>query len=262
MKKLLFYFQIALWRVIYFLQDLPYRWTAGKRLLPNFLIIGVAKGGTTTLFEVLNELPGVQLSRRKEPHFFSQHYEKGINYYRSFFPFKGKVQTTGEASTSYFSNHLVPQRVAQTLTDPKLILLLRDPVKRAYSHYQMLRKSHDVGLSFSDLMDQELRQLTQGQPSQYGLIEKGCYGEALERWLTHFDASSIMIIKSDSFSENPLETLEKVCQFLGVRHPSNVDFSPRNVRDYEPLSEDVYQKYSEVFDADKAKLYDLSGIKI
>src|SRR5437764_5111475 len=119
--------------------------TSSLRLLPDFLIIGTQRGGTTSLYHYLKTHPCVQLANTKDTHFFDKKFNKGLSWYRGHFPTRlGKYYTqrvrqqpfvTGEASPSYLFHPHAPGRVAQLLPSARLIVLLRNPVDRAYSQY-------------------------------------------------------------------------------------------------------------------------------
>jgi len=136
------------------------------RLLPDFLIIGAAKSGTTTLHGWLSEHPFVMPAAEKEIHFFDYEYDRGVDWYRSHFPTKaaadafakehGRPFLTGEASPSYISHQWAPARVAKTLPHVRLIVILRNPVDRAYSQFQMSRREGEEPFeSFADALAAE-----------------------------------------------------------------------------------------------------------
>ncbi|HEV2894458.1 MAG TPA: sulfotransferase, partial [Actinomycetota bacterium] len=135
--------------------------TAGLRLLPDYLIIGAQRAGTTSLHRYLIQHPGVRTTlRTKGVHFFDTAYGRGMSWYASRFPTKltawyvarrhGVELRTGEASPYYLFHPHVPARVAEHLPQVRLIALLRDPVGRAYSHYQ-----HEVARGFETLSFEE-----------------------------------------------------------------------------------------------------------
>ncbi len=229
--------------------------TAQKRLLPNFLIVGAAKGGTTSLYSMLDMHPNIIMSRRKEPHFFSRNYEKGERYYRSFFPLMTSEKVTGEASVSYLTDASTPKRVTELIPEAKIIMLLRDPLIRAYSHYQMLCESHPIKESFSELMDEEIRQRKTGIKTKYGLIENGMYAKSIENWLQFIKRENILIIQSEQFAKEPLEVMKKVYEFIGVENIGLKETLHKNSRKYQELSTSEYSKYEAVFEEDGKRLH-------
>src|ERR1700730_9070734 len=130
------------------------------RLLPDFLIIGTQRGGTTSLFHYLEAHPCVRPAVNKDLHFFDRKYNKGLAWYRGHFPtrveryyaqkIRGRAFLTGEASPSYLFHPHTPGRVAQAVPHVKLIVLLRNPVTRAYSQYHHAVELGHETLSFED----------------------------------------------------------------------------------------------------------------
>ncbi len=120
--------------------------TAGARRLPDFLVIGAQRAGSTSLFAQLCAHPGVAAPSHKEIHYFDLQSFRGPRWYRSHFPpvASSRGRITGEASPYYLFHPAVPARVAEALPEVRLIALLRDPVARAYSHYQLsVRDGHE-----------------------------------------------------------------------------------------------------------------------
>jgi hypothetical protein len=150
--------------------------TRGMRLLPDFIIIGGQRCGTTSLFNYLTQHPDVFPSCPKEVHYFSIHYHKGVNWYRSHFPLvmqKSYVErghdrrfVAGEATPYYIAHPHAPQRIAETVPEAKLIVLLRNPVDRAYSHYHYEVKNGLETLSFAEAIDREDERLAGEQAAR------------------------------------------------------------------------------------------------
>ena len=120
---------------------------------PNFLIIGAARSGTTTLYNCLKKHPLIYLpkNKRPEPHFFlkNKEFKKGYEYYIGKYFFNSSLnQIKGEASTSYLFQKYVPSRIYKYIPNCKFIIMLRNPVERAYSHWKLnLDKSHLLNLA-------------------------------------------------------------------------------------------------------------------
>src|SRR5687768_14227353 len=117
--------------------DVLARWRASRResRLPDFLIIGAQKCVTTYLYRTLVEHPLVLPALRKEVHFFDNGYRRGLAWYRGYFPVRAGADISGEASPYYFFHPHAPRRIKECVPGVKLILLLRHPVMRAYSHF-------------------------------------------------------------------------------------------------------------------------------
>lgn len=116
--------------VILKLIQLPYRLSTGTRSLPDFLLIGAQKSGTTSLFHYLaqHSQVAVNLRKRKETYFFYKDYGKGLGYYRQYFPFRDTPGLVGEGSTGYFHSANVPERVYEALPEARLLLVLANPL--------------------------------------------------------------------------------------------------------------------------------------
>src|SRR5437763_1646364 len=124
--------------------------TAPVRLLPDFIILGAQRAGTTSLYEYIVDHPQVGAASKKEVHFFDRHYTEGVNWYRAHFPpavrrqrFEnrtGKRFLTGEASPYYLAHPMVPERIAAVAPDARFLILLRNPIDRALSHYYHNRR--------------------------------------------------------------------------------------------------------------------------
>jgi hypothetical protein len=210
--------------------------TSCLRLLPNFLIIGAARSGTTSLYNYLVQHPGITPALRKEIHFFDYNYQRSFSWYRGQFPalpsmyyrqaIHGQTTITGEASPYYLFHPYVPQRVAQLLPEIKLIALLRNPIERAFSHYCWEVDWGNEPLSFEDALEQEEDRIREGiQTLEYGksfhhlhfsYISRGCYAEQLERWFTYFPREQILIIKSEDMYNNPAATFTQTLDFLHI----------------------------------------------
>ena len=219
--------------------------TSSLRLLPEFMIIGTQKGGTSSLYNYLIQHPCIASAFAKEVHFFDNHtrahnFGKGIAWYRSHFAYdldksnnkRHKQQLiTGEASPDYIFDPHAPQRIAATLPSVKLIALLRNPIDRAYSHYlHNTRASYDVGretLSFEEAITKEEERL-QGEREKllqdesyfsynymhYSYLSRGIYVKQLKTWFDLFPREQILVLKSEDFYANPDTIFKQVLGFL------------------------------------------------
>src|SRR5690242_3745935 len=215
--------------------------TSPLRLLPDFLIIGAQKAGTTSLYNYLIEHPTILPARRKEVHFFDQHFQKGVSWYRSCFPTTTQKRyreqicrekvLTGEASPEYLFYPHTAQKVAQLLPCIKLIVLLRNPVERAYSQYRHnIRWGHET-LSFSEALDQEEERTREGRERAHtdslyhsfayqraAYLARGLYADQLQSWLVLFPREQLLIISSEDFYRDPATIYQEVLTFLAVSH--------------------------------------------
>lgn len=196
-------------------------------MLPNFLIIGAARAGTTTIYNHLKDHPDVYLpaQKRPEPHFFlkESEYARGIDYYEQrFFAAWRNERAVGEASTSYLFGELVPRRIRQALPDIKLICVLRNPVERAFSGYWHTVKNGLEKLSFEEAVAQEaarkaeLAGTAMGEIAPFAYVERGLYHQQLLRWFAEFPRPQMRIVIFDDFVDDPDKGLREIAAFLGV----------------------------------------------
>ena len=120
------------------------------RSLPDFIILGAARCGTTTMYDLITSHPTIKPALRKEIGYFSTHYDFGTPWYKSNFPLSRDNVITGEATPRYLPDPKVPPRMAKLLPNTKLIILLRNPVDRAYSYYNMRRSQGYDKMSFEE----------------------------------------------------------------------------------------------------------------
>lgn len=196
-------------------------------MLPNFLIIGAARSGTTTLYSHLQRHPDVYLpaSKRPEPHFFlkSAEYARGLSYYEDrYFSSTGARAAVGEASTSYLFGSEVPKRIRNCVPNVKLVTMLRNPIERAFSSYWHTVKSGLEPLSFGEAIAQEpareakLAGSEMGEIAPYAYLARGFYHLQLVRWLAEFERDQLMIGIFDDLVSAPRQVLNDVATFIGV----------------------------------------------
>jgi len=196
-------------------------------VLPNFLIIGAARCGTTTVYRQLQVHPDVYLpaDKRPEPHFFfkDQEFRRGLTYYeeRYFANWRGE-HAVGEASTSYVFGPHVPVRVRAALPSAKFICLLRNPVDRAFSSYWHTRRAGLETLCFEEAIAQEQSRKQQiagtelGEIAPFAYVERGFYYRQLVHWLQQFDRPAIKIVVFEDFLQTPDQVLSEIARFIGI----------------------------------------------
>jgi hypothetical protein len=194
-------------------------------------VIGAQKAGTTSLFRYLAEHPAVTPPRLKEIHFFDQHWERGVPWYRAHFPLTilGGPHFTGEASPYYLFHPRVPERMARVLPDAKILVLLRNPVDRAISHYQWEVRYGNERLTFRDAIGREEHLLPRETARlreedryrsflhQHGsYLARGRYAEQLQRWFHWFPRDRILVLKAEDFFQRTGEAMATVRLFLDL----------------------------------------------
>lgn len=241
----------------------------------TFLIAGVQKAGTTALYDYLAEEPGVGLSRVKETHFFDDDSldwsQPDYGRYHGGFD-AGDKRVIGEATPiySYWPNSL--ERIRAYNPAMRLILLLRDPVARAWSHWRMeFARGVERG-SFGWCIRQGRQRLFEqgpvgrpwGHDRELSYVERGFYGEQVERLYGLFPAAQVLILKSEDLRRDPAAALAQVRAFLGL--PEGAPPRPREVHvgaemDYpSPFTDDDRAFLRGVYARDQARLRALTGI--
>ena len=201
-----------------------------QHLEPRFIIIGAQRCGTTSLYSYLAEHPQIIGAAQKELHFFDIHFARGVDWYWRQFPPGVRLPSTtitGEASPYYLFHPLAAQRMATVLPAVKLLVLLRNPVDRAFSHYRHEVRRGKETLSFEAALAAEENRLRgeaekiRGDTSYrstahqwHSYRSRGCYMDQLADWLPFFPGERFLILISEQFYHDPSSTLQKVTDFL------------------------------------------------
>jgi hypothetical protein len=195
--------------------------------LPNFLIIGAMRSGTTSLARYLDAHPDVYLAPTKEVRYFDRHHDEGLEWYRSHFAGAGDASLVGEATQTYLYDPQAMQRMAVTVPHARLIAILRDPVDRAYSHYWLNKAREREPLSFLDALDAEPERLARGDLDSlyfYSYVDRGRYARQLERLEAHYERGCVLTLLFDDLRDHPDTTYDQVLRFLEARA-----FTPPNL---------------------------------
>jgi hypothetical protein len=257
--------------------------TSGLRRLPDYLIIGVQRAGTTSLHRYLVQHPAVvTLLRTKGVHYFDTNYGKGIDWYASHFPTTlyghylrarhGVRLITGEASPYYVFHPQVPYRVARHLPDARLILLLRDPVQRAYSHYQ-----HEVARGFETLGFEEAiraeperlageHERLLAEPfynsfahQHHSYLARGHYDDQLATWRSLFPDRQLLVLSSERFFAEPDRAFRRVLDFLELPPFTPAVYERHNAHDYRQMGESMQAMLVEHYRQPNRRLYETLG---
>jgi len=251
-------------------------------MLPDFYIIGVVKGGTTSLYEYLIKHPHVSAPSGKEIDFYIQFYSRGVNWYKTWFPytikknlkmsFKNEPLLSCDATPRYLEHPHVPQRIKNLTPSAKFILILRNPIDRAYSHHNMNITTGHEPLSFEEAIDKEsertkgLYQKFIDEPNffswdyfLYSYKEHGKYVEKLERWFKIFPKEQFLIFKSEDLFENPEQVYLDSLKFLGLKNFSLDQYYPFKKRKYisPKMNSEIRESLSKYFQPYNQKLYSL-----
>lgn len=241
---------------------------------PGFLIIGGQKCGTTSLHQYLSQHPQTAPMIRKAVHYFDLNYQRPISWYTGFSPLVLRLRRrmVFESSPYYLFHPHCPERVRRHFPDTKLIVLLRNPTQRCYSHYQ-----HNVRLaiehrSFPDALKYETDHMADelqamlADPTYNSLVHRhysyrsrGRYAEQISRWLGFFSASQLHIIDTDDLKLSPQAEMLRLCDFLGVA-PLTVNADRAyNIGSYKPLPEAMREELDDYYRIPNRELLRLLG---
>jgi hypothetical protein len=200
--------------------------------LPEFFIIGAAKSGSTTLYHWLKQHPQIVLSEIKEPHFFDNNtnYKRGLSWYAKHFHSENVPHgTIGEATPNYFHHpELVIPRLKKTYADKeiKFILVLRDPVQRAWSHYCHRRRLMLEPYEFIKALNVEQERLSKKTMEWTGYFKDGLYAIQLQKWYANYSKDQFLILLTEEL-ENYDKCLSEIFNFLQVSTTVQIDTSRR-----------------------------------
>jgi hypothetical protein len=239
------------------------------------VILGAQKCGTSSLHNYLVQHPRVIAPLLKEVHYFDVNYTEGEAWYRSHF---GRVDEPGlniDSSPYYLFHPAVPKRLKSLLPDARLIVMFRDPVRRAYSHYWHQRDEGREQLSFEEAIRAEPErlgdaeaQLLRGTITQsrehrlFSYLARGRYAEQMERWLALFPREQFHCVLFEDFVRRPLESLNAAFSFLGLEPLSSAQLEARNTRRYPPMNEETAARLHEYFRPHNARLESQLGIPV
>lgn len=259
------------------------RLTAGRRMLPSFLIVGAQRSGTTSMYRTLSQHPAVlKAVLHKGVHYFDLNYGRGVGWYRAHFPLEatagriarevGVVPQTFESSPYYMVHPLAPARIAADLPQVKLLVLLRDPVERAYSAH-----AHEFARGFESLpFEQAIEMETDRLRGQHQLLMdfpsatsevhqhnaylgRGNYAEYLENLTVLFGRDRLHVVDSHEFFATPERSYDDVLDFLQLPQLGYPQFERHNARPRAPLPEGLRQRLEDYFEPYDDRLTDWLG---
>jgi hypothetical protein len=245
------------------------RYTAPLRMTPGFLIVGAQRCGTTSMFKTLMQHPLVARPfLNKGIHYFDTNYDRGFSWYRGHFPVVGTARLrrggrrplTGESSPYYMFHPLAGQRLATDLPDIRLIMLLRDPVERAYSAY-----SHELARGFEtesferaleledERLDGEAERLAtdplyQSESLQHhAYVRRGHYIDQISRLEQLVGRDRLHVVDSQDFFEQPEAVFSDVLRFLDLPQAEGIRYEQHNARKRSPLAPSLRAELADHF---------------
>ena len=229
--------------------------------LPKFIIIGAQKSGTGAFYQILRQHPQI-VDRPGEIHFFDIYFDEGIEWYKAQFPKSNHPEAIrGDKSPYYLFHPLVAKRMYLLLPKVKLIVLLRNPIDRAYSQYWMnVRKKREL-LSFADAIkaeperlkgeEEEIIKTVVTQPisnhRQFSYLSRSLYVEQLSKWLNYYPLDQMLIISLDDFLHNPEKTIQETLIFLELPEYHNFNFHIGKKNTYPPMDPALRKELSDYF---------------
>lgn len=257
--------------------------TKSIRILPTFLIIGPSRTGTTALYDYLTKNRFGYRAPHKELHFFNKYYHKGLLWYRGNFPtlfhkfylenILHKKIIAGEATARYLHDPLVAKRVFDSIPNIKLIVMIRNPIERAFSHYRRQYEKDNESRTFETVVEKEIAYLSSRNTTfdddnldEYSerffiapYLGRSLYYEQLQIWLKYFKKKQILLLKSEDFYREPLNSLDKAYSFLGTKNYNKHAKLKikKNAGGYKiPLNSSTEQKLIDFFKPHNQMLYD------
>jgi hypothetical protein len=258
------------------------RVTARWRAVPDYLIIGTKRGGTTSLQQYLTAHPDVlEPKAAKASHYFDANFSKGWSWYRAHFPLQrwmdgeraaGRPVVVGEASPYYCFHPLALDRIAARVPDVKLIIVLRDPVERAWSHYSYEVARGNEDLPFADALDAEpartegvADRIRRGEVDDdrhwrlHTYVQRGLYAEQIQAAHDRFPAHQLQVVVSEELFAQPLDVMNQVFAFLGVDPVDSGHFEAVNANKKSALDPVVRERLASYYAPHNRQLYELLG---
>ena len=276
----------------------PYRFSSGRsyrlltnqlRVLPDFIIFGSGRAGTTSLYSYLIQHPHIiaaatdNSARVADTHFFEYMTSNKTEWYKSHFPtnfYKSHLKRkhkqniiTGEFTSTYIWHPLVPKRIFNLLPTIKLIAILRNPVERAYSSYQQQLQYGFIDLTFEDIIETEFRRIELSKTHAnykidnpdfnnfviHNIVRHGIYADYLKNWYNIFPKEQILIVDANELNNQTEKTLENIFKFLHISNHKIQDLAKVNVGKYSPMNESTRQLLFDFYKPHNLRLYKLLG---
>lgn len=265
--------------------------TSQFRPLPDFLIIGAKRGGTTSFyFDLLAHPNVIRLSPRPIPllkpdatkgaHYFDSNFRRGDAWYRSYMPTRatrtmhawrhGRYPVVGEASPYYLFHPAAAERAHRCVPSARIIVLLRDPVMRTYSHWKERRRAGAEPLDFVDALAAEPGRLA-GERSrlcadqsytsyaweQQSYLTQSLYAEALRPWVELFGRHRVLALASEDYYRDPAHAMHRVDDFLGLPRRNHSTGVLRNAASGARLPKHLQRNLADRFSAPNHQLTEL-----
>lgn len=270
-----------IWHIIYYqlIKRHYFGITSSIRVLPDFLIIGAKRCGTTSLFTYLPEHPSIIESHHDNMGFFNDNYHLGVNWYKSFFTTistKKRIEKeqgkclSFDVTTRYIEQKSTAENIKKIKPDMKIIVILRNPIDRAYSQFNLSKKELTQSLDFESEVFREITELEKKMENNNELefnkekqhyIQRGLYAKQLKSWFEIFPRDNILILSTEDFKNDNNMTYSKIFDFLDIPEHSINKKEMIGKGEYEPMKETARKMLIEFYKKHNEDLFKLIGKK-
>ena len=272
-----------LYRIIYYqlIQRHIFAITGFIRVIPDFLVIGAKRCGTTSLYQHLPEHPCISKSPHDNMGFFNDNFHLGVNWYKSFFPTtftRKKIKSkfgnflAFDVTTKYMEEESTANNVYQTKPNMKIIIILRNPVDRAYSQYHLSVRQTAERRSFEDVVEENMNRLNKESHEHYEIkprfsakednyLKKGLYALQLRYWLKILPRENILIVSTEEFESNQQIIYNKIFEFLNISKFEVKNTKKMEKGNYPPMKSETRNLLLDYFRSHNHELFELINIK-
>ena len=272
-----------LYRIIYYqlIQRHIFAITGFIRVIPDFLVIGAKRCGTTSLYQHLPEHPCISKSPYDNMGFFNDNFHLGVNWYKSFFPTtftRNKIKSkfgdflAFDVTTKYMEEESTANNVYQTKPNMKIIIILRNPVDRAYSQYHLSVRQTAERRSFEDVVEENMNRLNKESHEHYEIkprfsakednyLKKGLYALQLRYWLKIFPRENILIVSTEEFESNQQIIYNKIFEFLNISKFEVKNTKKMEKGNYPPIKSETRNLLLDYFRPHNHELFELINME-
>jgi len=244
--------------------------TASSRVLPDFIIIGTVRSGSTSLYYNICEHPSVSEAAYDEIGYFDSNYHLGENWYRSMFPTQkimNKIREdtgysiTGEDTPFYFWKKEVAERISLDIPKTKIIVILRNPVDRAYSNYNLAVRENNEKLTFEEAIQEEMEFLSKNSFLETvnrfrSYLTKGVYVNQIIPWLEIFPRDQFHFLSIEQMKSEPVDTLNQIFKFLSIPNYNIPTPQRRKVANYKKMNDRTREQLIEYYKPHNEKFFE------